>query len=44
MPAGVGGRLLTVEVEGVSNAGEDNSVCDLGEEVVLEVGVVDHVG
>ena len=35
---------LTVEVEGVPDSGEDDSVGDLSEEVVLEVGVVDYVG
>lgn len=37
------GWKLTVEVEGVPDASKDDSVGDLGEEVVLEVGVVDYV-
>lgn len=34
--------VRTVEVEGVADSSQDDSVGDLGEEVILEIGVVDH--
>lgn len=35
-----GGR--TVEVEGMADSSQDDSVGYLGKEVILEIGVVDH--